>query len=158
MPSRMMSRRQRVPVYPVRKWFPGKGSAFVAPSVRIFYSTRIRANLLWWKQEKTPRQVLSCLKNGVCLSFHRPTPLCMHLHCLCKTRMSNSSYRTCPKGTVWESTSRSGLQKNNFLCRTRVHTQANGQQRMIQNYLYLNSFCKKQTCRYEQVKDLHKLL
>ena len=70
----MLSRRQRVPVYPVRKWFPGRGSAFVAPSVRIFYSTRIRANLLWWKQEKVPRQVLSCLKNGVCLSFHRPPP------------------------------------------------------------------------------------
>jgi hypothetical protein len=27
------------------KWFSGRGSAFVAPSVRIFYSTRIRANL-----------------------------------------------------------------------------------------------------------------
>ena len=29
---------------------------------------------------------------------------------------------------------------------------------MVHNYRYLNSFCKKQTCRYEQVKDLHKLL
>ncbi len=26
------------------------------------------------------------------------------------------------------------------------------------NYRYLNSFCIKQSCRYEQVKDLHKLL
>ena len=51
----------------------------MAPSVRIFYSTRIRANLLWWKQEKAPRQVLSCLKNGVRLSFHRasPPPACI---------------------------------------------------------------------------------
>ena len=74
MPSRMRSRHHRVPVHPVHKWFPGRGSAFVAPSVRIFYTTKIRANLLWWKQEKAPRQVLSCLKNGVRLSFHRPPP------------------------------------------------------------------------------------
>ena len=49
-------------------------------------------------------------------------------------------------------------QGSNFLCRARVHTQASGKQRMVHNYRYLNSFCKKQTCRYEQVKDLHKLL
>jgi hypothetical protein len=47
---------------------------------------------------------------------------------------------------------------SDFLCRERVHTQASGKQRMVHNYRYLNSFCKKQTCRYEQVKDLHKLL
>jgi hypothetical protein len=78
-----MSRRQRVPVHPVRKWFPDRGSAFVVPSVRIFYSTRIRANLLWWKQEKAPRQVLSCLKNGVRLSFHPPPPppACISIAC-----------------------------------------------------------------------------
>jgi hypothetical protein len=57
VPPRMMSRRQRVPVHPVLKWFPGRGSAFVDPNVKIFFSTRIRANLLWWKQEKAPRQV-----------------------------------------------------------------------------------------------------
>ena len=68
--------------HPVCKWFPDRDSAFVAPSVRIFYSTRIRANLLSWKQEKTPRQVLSCLKNGVCLSFHPPpSPVCISIVC-----------------------------------------------------------------------------
>jgi hypothetical protein len=29
---------------------------------------------------------------------------------------------------------------------------------MVHNYRYLNSFCKNQTCRYEEVKDLHKVL
>jgi hypothetical protein len=28
----------------------------------------------------------------------------------------------------------------------------------VHNYRQLNSFCKRQTCRYEQVKDLHKFL
>ena len=44
-----------------------------------------------------------------------PTPPpCMYLHCLCKTRMSNSSYRTCPKGTVWAPTPRCDLRDPTF--------------------------------------------
>lgn len=158
MPSRMMSRSQRVPVYPVRKWFPGKGSAFVAPSVRIFYSTRIRANLLWWKQEKAPRQVLSCLKNGVRLSFHRPPPPLHASPLLVQNKDVEFVIQDLSKGDSLGAYAPLRPQGSNFLCRARVHTQASGKQRMVHNYRYLNSFCKKQTCRYEQVKDLHKLL
>ena len=158
MPSRMLSRRQRVPVYPVRKWFPGKGSAFVAPSVRIFYSTRIRASLLWWKQEKAPRQVLSCLKNGVRLSFHRPPPPLHASPLLVQNKDVEFVIQDLSKGDSLGVYAPLRPQGSNFLYRAHVHTQASGKQRMIQNYRYLNSFCKKQTCRYEQVKDLHKLL
>ncbi len=74
-----------------------------------------------------------------------------------KTRMSSSSYRTCPKGTVQALTSRCGLTAPTF-CVECTFTQTSGNQRMTHSYRYLNSFCKKQTCRYEQVKDLHNLL
>ena len=114
MPSRMLSRRQRVPVYPVRKWFPGKGSAFVAPSVRIFYSTRIRANLLWWKQEKAPRQVLSCLKNGVRLSFHRPPPPLHASPLLVQNKDVEFVIQDLSKGDSLGSTSRCGLKAPTF--------------------------------------------
>ena len=154
----MLSRRQRVPVFPVRKWFPGRGSAFVAPSVRIFYSTRIRANLLWWKQEKAPRQVLSCLKNGVRLSFHRPPPPLHASPLLVQNKDVEFVIQDLSKGDSLGAYAPLRPQGSNFLCRARVHTQASGKQRMVHNYRYLNSFCKKQTCRYEQVKDLHKLL
>jgi hypothetical protein len=50
----------------------------------------------------------------------------------------------------------SGLQFS--LQNVRSHTQGSEKQRIVHNYRHLKSFCKKQTCRYEQVKDLHKLL
>ena len=154
----MRSRHHRVPVHPVREWFPGRGSAFVAPSVRIFYSTRTPANLLWWNQEKTPRQVLSCLKTGcVCHFTAHPPPL--HASpLLVQNKDVEFVIQDLSKGDSLGAYAPLRPQGSNFLCRARVHTQASGKQRMIQNYRYLNSFCKKQTCRYEQVKDLHKLL
>ena len=123
-----MSRRQRVPVHPVRKWFPGKGSAFVAPSVRIFYSTRIRANLLWWKQEKAPRQVLSCLKNGVRLSFHRPPPPLHASPLLVQNKDVEFVIQDLSKGDSLGAYAPLRSQGSNFFCRARVHTQANGKQ------------------------------
>ena len=120
MPSRMMSRRQRVPVYPVRKWFPGKGSAFVEPSVRIFYSTRIRANLLWWKQEKSPRQVLSCLKNGVRLSFHRPPPPLHASPLLVQNKDVEFVIQDLSKGDSLGAYVPLWSQGSNFFCRARV--------------------------------------
>jgi hypothetical protein len=44
----------------------------------------------------------------------RVAPPCMHLHCSYRTRMSNSSYRTCPKGTAWAPMSRCGLKDPTF--------------------------------------------
>jgi hypothetical protein len=46
-------------------------------------------------------------ERGVSVISPPPSPF-MHLHCLYKTSMSSSSYRTCPKETVWAHTSRCG--------------------------------------------------
>ena len=89
----MRSRHHRVPVHPVRKWFPGRGSAFVTPSVRIFYSTRICANLLWWKQEfvrifcggskkrRLVRYFLASKTGCVCHFTDPPPPACISIAC-----------------------------------------------------------------------------
>ena len=60
----------------VTRYFPGRGSAFVAPPIQVFYSSKLRARLLWWKQEKAPRRVLHALQKGVDLEFEAgpPTP------------------------------------------------------------------------------------
>ncbi len=67
-------RRRRVHFAKVTRWFPGRGSAFVAPPVQVFYSSKLRARLLWWKQEKAPKRVLQALQKGVDLEFTRDGP------------------------------------------------------------------------------------
>jgi hypothetical protein len=41
--------------------------------VRIFYATKIRAHLGWWKAQHAPRSILRALKHGVKLDFHTLT-------------------------------------------------------------------------------------
>ena len=53
-------------------------------------------------------------KRGAAVISPPTPPPCMHLHCLYRTRMSNSSYRTCPKGTAWAPTPRCGLKAPTF--------------------------------------------
>jgi hypothetical protein len=81
MPSHMMSRRQRVPVFPMRKWFPGRGSAFVAPSVRIFYSTRIVCEPIVVEERKVSSSgPLLPQKRGVSvISPTTPPPACISI-------------------------------------------------------------------------------
>ena len=38
----MMRRRARLRLNPVPRWFPGRGTAFDAPPVRIFYFSKVR--------------------------------------------------------------------------------------------------------------------
>ena len=71
-PPRRLPRRSHFAK--VTRWFPGRGSAFVAPPVQVFYSSKIRASLLWWKQEKAPRRVLQALQKGVDLEFEAGPP------------------------------------------------------------------------------------
>jgi hypothetical protein len=47
---------------------------------------------------------------------------------------------------------------SDYLSRTRVHTQPNGKRRVVHNYRRINDACVKSSCRYEGVKDLHRLL
>ena len=70
-PSRAQRPRRgrRLTLTPVPRWFPGRGSAFVGPPVRIFYASRIRANLGWWKAQGAPRKIVAALSKGVKLEF-----------------------------------------------------------------------------------------
>ena len=53
-------------------------------------------------------------KTGCVCHFTVHPPPCMHLHCLYRTRMSNSSYRIRPKGTAWAPMPRCGLKAPTF--------------------------------------------
>ncbi len=53
-------------------------------------------------------------KTGCVCHFTAHPPPCMHLHSSYRTRMSNSSYRTCPKGTAWAPMPRCGLEDPTF--------------------------------------------
>ena len=75
-PLRALGRRgPRLSLQPVPRWFPGRGSAFAAHPVRIFYSSRIRANLAWWKEQGASRKIVASLSRGVKFEFHtKPEP------------------------------------------------------------------------------------
>ena len=74
--SRAPGRRgSRLCLRPVPRWFPGRGSAFVGPPVRVFYSSKIRANIAWWKEQGAPRKIVAALSQGVKFEFHtKPEP------------------------------------------------------------------------------------
>jgi hypothetical protein len=61
---------RRLILNPVPRWYPARGSAFVGPPVRMFYASKVRAHLGWWKAQHAPRSILRALKHGVKLDFH----------------------------------------------------------------------------------------
>ena len=61
-------------LHPVRTWWPGKGTPFSAPSVRMFYTSKVRAKLGWWQAERASRAVVQCLQHGYKLQFDTPPP------------------------------------------------------------------------------------
>ncbi len=64
-------------------------------------------------------------ERGVSVISPPTPPPGMHLYCLYKTWMSSSSYRTCPKGTVWAHTPRDG-------CSVSMSSQRTGMSRYTQ--------------------------
>ena len=62
--------RRRVGPHLVPRGYPGRGTHFVAPPAGVFYSSRLRANIVWWKEVRAPRGILLALAAGVKLDFH----------------------------------------------------------------------------------------
>ena len=68
------ARGRRISAARVERWFPGRGSAFIAPPARVFYATKLRASLHWWKREKAPARILESIRKGVKLDFVSEPP------------------------------------------------------------------------------------
>lgn len=152
-------RKCRVLINPVQKWFPGRGSAFQAPPARIYYSSRLRANLGWWREQRPGRAILNVLKNGVKIDFHSPPPPFKLAPLLVDNADIDFAVADLAKGDslgAYQPLLPGGEQ---FLSRSRIDTRpGSGKQRVVHNYRRINDYTVKRTCRYESVKDLSHLL
>jgi hypothetical protein len=127
--------RQRLILNPVPRWYPARGSAFVGPPVRMFYASKVRAHLGWWKAQHAPRSILRALKHGVKLDFHtlpqpfKLSPLLVDNHdvdfAIADLQKGDSLVAYQPLLPGGE----------NFLSRTRIDTRpCSGKQRVVHNY------------------------
>ena len=69
-----LQRRRRSSGVPVPRWYPGRGSAFHAPPAGVFYSTKVRARLDWWRHNNASSSVIRALQVGVKLEFTAGPP------------------------------------------------------------------------------------
>ena len=65
-----LGHRARLNLKPVQTWFPGKGSGWQGPNPGVFYSSKVRARLGWWKQAGASRLCIQVLKDGYKLAFN----------------------------------------------------------------------------------------
>ena len=139
-------------------FFPGRGHPLVAPPVRIFYSSRVRAAACFWQHMGASRQVMSWVRHGVKFDwqqgpprpFARPPRMVAEQDldfCLLKLE---EGVRTGAHGLL-----RPGDSK--WLAPAHVVTAAE-KQRLVIDYRQLNDACKQATCRYESIDDLVKLV
>ena len=156
-PPRRLPRRSHFAK--VTRWFPGRGSAFVAPPVQVFYSSKIRASLLWWKQEKAPRRVLQALQKGVDLEFEAgpPAPF-SSAPILVSEKDVDFVVKDLEKGDKLGAYTPLVAGGEDYLSRARVDTRPNGKQRLVLNFRRINAACRKLRCRFEQLRDLPNIL
>jgi hypothetical protein len=130
MPSHMMSRRQRVPVYPLRKWFPDRGSAFVSALGYFIPQEFVRTYCGGSKKRLLVRSFLVSKTGCVCHFTAHPPPL--HASpLLVQNKDVEFVIQDLSKGDSLGAYVTLRDQDSNFLCRARVHTQASGKQRMV---------------------------
>jgi hypothetical protein len=151
--------RRGVGLHPVPRWFPGRGTHFAAPPAGVFYSSRLRANLAWWKAAGAPRGTLQALAAGVKLEFHttpQPFKLSPLLVAEADVPFALADLEKGDRLGAYGPLLPGGA---DFLCRSRVDTRpGSGKQRTVLNFRRINEYVKKSTCRYENIKDLPKMM
>ena len=151
--------RRRTGSHPVPRWYPGRGTSFVAPPAGVFYSSRLRANIAWWREARAPRGILQTLSAGVKLDFHT-TPKPFKLSPLLVAEQDVPfALADLEKGDRLGAYGPLLPGGEDFLCRSRVDTRpGSGKQRTVLNFRRINEYVKKSTCRYENIKDLPKIM
>ena len=151
--------RRRTGSHPVPRWYPGRGTSFVAPPAGVFYSSRLRANIAWWREARAPRGILQTLAAGVKLDFHT-TPKPFKLSpLLVADHDVPFALADLEKGDRLGAYGPLLPGGEDFLCRSRVDTRpGSGKQRTVLNFRRINEYVKKNTCRYENIKDLPKIM
>ena len=151
--------RRRTGSHPVPRWYPGRGTSFVAPPAGVFYSSRLRANIAWWREARAPRGILQTLAAGVKLEFHT-TPKPFKLSpLLVADHDVPFALADLEKGDRLGAYGPLLPGGEDFLCRSRVDTRpGSGKKRTVLNFRRINEYVKKSTCRYENIKDLPKIM
>ena len=152
------ARGRRISAARVERWFPGRGSAFVAPPARVFYSTKLRASLHWWKQEKAPGRILESIRKGVKLDFVSAPPTQHRAPLLVQQNDVDWVIKDIAKGDNLGAYSPLVPGGERYLSRARVDTRDNGKRRLVLNFRAVNAACRKLSCRFEQLRDLPTVL
>jgi len=154
---RPTGRGRRLDLRPVQRWFPGKGAFWVSPNPGVFYSSKVRARLGWWKNNGASRLTVSVLKTGYKLQFtHNPTPL-RTSPLMVPDEDVEFALKDLKEGDACGAYGPLLPGGENFLARMRVH-HTPPKRRMVVNLRHVNAFIKQKTCRYEGVKDLPKVI
>ena len=152
------ARGRRISAARVERWFPGRGSAFIAPPARVFYATKLRASLHWWKREKAPARILESIRKGVKLDFVSEPPTQHRAPLLVHQNDVEWIINDIAKGDKLGAYSPLVPGGERYLSRARVDTRDNGKRRLVLNFRAINAACRKLSCRFEQLRDLPTVL
>ena len=149
--------RARLNLKPVQTWFPGKGSGWQGPNPGVFYSSKVRARLGWWKQAGASRLCIQVLKDGYKLAFNAmPTPL-RAAPLMVSEEDIDFALKDIAEGDSCGAYGPLRPGGKDFLARMRVNTAA-GKRRCVINLRHVNSFIRQKTCRYEGAADLPRIV
>jgi hypothetical protein len=157
--TRKKASSPKAPLAP--RWFPGRGRLLLAPSSPgLFYSTKLRARLAWWKDPVNfaPSRVIRYIEKGVTVEFDTPMkPLRLAprfiddkdipfvLKDLLEGRRGGAYCDLAPGG-------------HEYLSRSRVHTVGSGKQRFVHALCGLNEVTTKRPTKYDLLRDLHRVI
>ena len=123
----------------------------------VYYSSKIRACLGWWKAQKAPRLTVSVLRNGYKIPFATLPP---HL------RKSPVMVADSDVDFILDDLSEGSQvgayiplegQGKEYLARGRVDRKA-GKPLLILNFRHVNAYVRKQEARYQSLNDLRRVL
>ena len=141
----------------VKRWYRGRGSAWRAPEVAVYYSSKIRACLGWWKAQKAPRLTVSVLRNGYRIPFAtQPPPLRKSPVMVSDSDVDFILDDLLEGAQVGAYIPLEGQGKE-YLARGRVDRKA-GKPRLILNFRHVNAYVRKQEVRYQSLNDLRRVL
>ena len=145
--------RRRLILNPVPRWYPARGSAFVGPPVRMFYASKVRAHLGWWKAQHAPRSILRALKHGVKLDFHTlPQPFKLSpLLVDNRDATSTSPLPTCRRATAWAPINLSCLE-GKMSSAGRISTPVSAQESSVWSTTIGGSTCLRRNSRVDTSK------
>lgn len=141
----------------VTRWYRGRGSAWIAPSAAVYYSTKIRACLAWWKHQRAPRLTLSVLQRGFKIPFVKPPPAFCRSPIMVQDGDVEFILQDLAEGASTGAYIPLQQGGQEYLARARVDRK-HGKPRTILNFRRVNEYVRKTSCRYQSLSELPRIL